>query len=139
MFGFELVLSSPLLSPPTISSKIPLPCMSLRVRDKESQRHPGKPDQAPPRRSSQQVQADNAKKISVQAEREDRRAQSIRAVAEVETQMGEQLQEKLTAAHHPPPSTKKKVPRARIKTLGAAPSTALTGKGKLHSRTHVEH
>lgn len=131
-FPFPMTSSSPK------SSKTPLPRMSLRVRDKESQRHPGRPDQPRSKRTTQEVQAEKAEKIRVQTEREDLRAQNIQAAARVETQMGVQLQEKLAAAHHPPPSTQKKVLRPQhIKTLGAAPNTA-KGKSISHTGTPVE-
>lgn len=110
-----------------MSSKTPMPYMSLRSRDKDSQKHPGRPDQPRPKRSTQEVQAEKAQKVAVQVEREALRAQNIQEVAEVESQMEVQLQEKLASAHHPPPTGKKKVTRPSTKTKG--PTTA-TAKGK---------
>ena len=104
-----------------------MPHMSLRSRNKDSQKHPGRPDQPRPKRSTQEVQAEKAQKVAVQAEREALRAQNIQDVAEVESLMEDQLQEKLALAHHPPPNGKKKVTRPSTKAQGP---TADTAKGK---------
>ena len=108
--------------------------MSLRARDRESQRHPGKPDQPCPKRSTQEVQAEKAEKVSRQVETEALRAQNIQAAAEVESQMEVQRQEQLASAHHPPPTTKKKVTRPRTKAPGPA---AAAEKGKCNPQTRT--
>lgn len=94
---------SPLSLAPTMSSKTPLPRMSLRARDKESQKHPGRPDLPRTKRSTQEVQAEKAEKARLEAERERSRIATIRATAELETRMQEEQREKLTTAHRPPP------------------------------------
>ena len=98
-----------------MSSKTPLPRMSLRTRDTDSQRHPGRPDQPRPRRSTLEVQAEKAEKESLRAEKERLRSETIQATAELETQMEAQFKEKLATAHHPPPSTQRKVRRMTTK------------------------
>jgi hypothetical protein len=98
-----------------MSSKTPLPGRALRARDKESQRHPGKPDQPRPRRSTQEVQAEKAEKARVLAEKECMCSETIQATAKLEKHMEAQLKEKLSTAHHPPPSTQKRVLRATAK------------------------
>lgn len=89
-------------------SKTPMPYMSLHSWDKDSQKHPGRPDQPHLKQSTQEVQAEKAQKVTVQVEREALCAQNIQEVAEVESQMEVQLQEKLALAHHPPPNWKEK-------------------------------
>src|ERR1700744_1685115 len=98
-----------------MSSKTPLPGRALHARDKESQKHPGKPDQPRPRRSTQEVQAEKTKKARVLADKERLRSETIQATAELENHMEAQLKEKLSKAHHPPSSTQKKVTRATAK------------------------
>lgn len=120
------------------TSKTPLPRMSLRTRDKDSQKHPGKPDLPRPRRSTVEVQAEKAEKARVEAERERSRLESIRATAELETRMGEQLKEKLTTAHHPPPSKQKKASRVPARPLFASPEAAPKGKSFFQTRSIVE-
>ncbi|KAJ3506852.1 hypothetical protein NLJ89_g6637 [Agrocybe chaxingu] len=98
-----------------MASKTPLPRLGLRSRDKESQKHPGKPDQPRARRTTEEVQAEKAEKVRAQGEREEMRAQNIQWAAELETRMEVQMKDKLNTAHHPPPSTLTKVLRPRTK------------------------
>ena len=93
-----------------MSAKTPLPRlgMSLRIREKDSQKHPGKPDLPHPRRSTSEVQTEKAQKARMQTEKEEMRVLNIEAAADIETQMEEQMKEKLTNAHHPPQITQKK-------------------------------
>src|ERR1700761_8350944 len=102
-----------------MSSKTPLPARALRARDKESQRHPGKPDQPRQRRSTQEVQAEKAEKARVLAAKERMRSETIQATAELENRLEAELKDKLAAAHHPPRSTWKKVPRPIAKKQSA--------------------
>jgi hypothetical protein len=46
-------------------SKTPMPYMSLRARQKDSQKHPGRPDQPCTKWSTQEVQAEKAEKAAV--------------------------------------------------------------------------
>jgi hypothetical protein len=101
-----------------------MPYMSLRTRGSETQRHPGRPDQPRPKRSTQEVQAEKAQKVSIQVEREALRVQNIQEAAIVESQLEAQEQEKLASAHHPPPTRKKKVTCPRTKAQGPAATTA---------------
>ena len=96
-------------------SKTPLPGRILRARDKDSQRHPGKPDQPRQRRSTQEVQAEKVEKARLLADRERMRSETIQATAELEKRMEAELKQKLSTAHHPPPSTQKRVPRPTAK------------------------
>lgn len=98
-----------------MSSKTPLPGRALHAQHKESQIHPGKPDQPRSRRPTQEVQAKKAKKARVLADKERTRSETIQATAELENRMEAQLKEKLATAHHPPPSMQKRVPRATAK------------------------
>ncbi|KAN0128322.1 hypothetical protein V8E53_005857 [Lactarius tabidus] len=101
-----------------------MPYMSLRARQKDSQKHPGRPDQPCTKRSTQEVQAEKAEKAAVQAQKKASRAQNIQDVAKVESQMEVQLQEKLASAHHPPPTQKKKVAHSHTKAPGLAAAAA---------------
>ena len=92
-------------------SKTPLPRMSLRLRESDTQKHPGLPDMPRPRRSTQEVQAEKAEKVALREEKGRLRSETIRATAELETCMEAQLKQKLTTAHQPPPSSQKKVRR----------------------------
>lgn len=105
-----------------MSSRTPLPRtgMALRAREKDSQKHPGKPDLPRPRRPTVTVQAERAEKARAQTKREDMRAQNIQEAADIETQIEEQMKEKLMNAHHPHPSTQKKVLRPHTKAPGAS-------------------
>ncbi|KAH9037117.1 hypothetical protein EDB85DRAFT_1888573 [Lactarius pseudohatsudake] len=94
--------------------------MALRARQKESQKHPGKPDLPRQKRSSSVVQAEKAEKARVQTEREETRGQSIQEAADIEVHMEEQRKEKLANAHHPLPSTQKKIPRPSSKVPQAS-------------------
>ena len=100
-----------------MSSKTPLPGRILRARDKDSQRHPGKPDQPRQRRSTQEVQAEKVEKARLLADRERMRSETIQTTAELEKHMEAELKQKLSMAHHPPPppSTQKRVPRPTAK------------------------
>lgn len=49
------------------------------------------------------------------ADKERLRSETIQATAELENRMEAQLKEKLAMAHHPPPSTQKRMPRATAK------------------------
>jgi hypothetical protein len=60
------------LFPLTMLSKTPMPYMSLRARQKDSQKHPGRPDQPRTKRSTQEVQAEKAEKAAVQAQKRPR-------------------------------------------------------------------
>jgi hypothetical protein len=111
---------------PAMSSKTPLPGRTLRVRDKDSQLHPGKPDQPCQKRSTQEVQAEKAEKAHVLAEKERMCSETIQATAELENQMEAQLKEKLNTAHHPTPSTQKKVVHATAKKLLAVVPEGMT-------------
>ncbi|KAF8258466.1 hypothetical protein EI94DRAFT_1707976 [Lactarius quietus] len=92
-----------------MSSKTPLPRMSLRLRETDTQKHPGLPDMPCPRRSTQEVQAEKAEKVSLREEKGRLCSNTIRATAKLETRMEAQLKEKLATAHRPPPSSQKKV------------------------------
>jgi hypothetical protein len=92
-----------------MSSKPPLPGRALHARDKESQRHPGKPDQPCPRWPTQEVQAEKAKKANVLADKEHLCSETVQATAKLENCMEVLLKEKLATAHHPPPSMQKRV------------------------------
>ncbi len=99
--------------------------MALRARMKGSQIHPGQPDVPRPKRSTQEVQAERAEKVRLQAEREQLRIKTIKATAALETRMGTQMKEKLTTAHHPPRTTLEKAKRAHSKA-----QVTLTGQYK---------
>lgn len=96
-------------------STIPLP-PSLRVRTTESQRHPGAPDKARSRRSTQEVQAEKAAKQKAILDGQKNREKAIAETARVENELEEQYQEKLRNANHPPPTLQKKVTRPRAAT-----------------------
>ncbi|KAH9172059.1 hypothetical protein EDB89DRAFT_1906502 [Lactarius sanguifluus] len=101
-----------------MSSKTPLPRitgMALRAREKDSHKHPGKPDLPRQKQSSSVVQAEKVEKARAQTEKEEMPGENIQATANVEVQMKEKMKEKLVNAHHPQPSTQKKVPRPRNK------------------------
>ncbi|KAH9037020.1 hypothetical protein EDB84DRAFT_1150659 [Lactarius hengduanensis] len=102
-----------------MSAKTPLPPrstgMALRAREKDSQKHPGKPDLPRQKRSSSVVQAEKVEKARVQTEKKEMRGENIQETANVEAQMEKEMEEKLVNAHHPQPSTQKKVPRPRSK------------------------
>ena len=106
----------------TMSSKTPLPGRILRAQDKDSQKHPGKPDQPRQRQSTQEVRAEKAEKAHVLADKEHLRSETIQATAELEKHMEAQLKEKLSTAHHPPPSKQKRVPHpVAKKSLAVVP------------------
>ena len=111
-----------------------MPYMKLRTRDSETQRHPGRPDQPRPKRLTQEVQAEKAQRVSMQAERENLRAEDIQEAAIVESQLEAQLKEKLVAAHHPPPTRRRKVTRPHTKAVGP---TATTAKGESDAHTII--
>ncbi|KAH9011185.1 hypothetical protein EDB83DRAFT_2557106 [Lactarius deliciosus] len=101
-----------------MSAKTPLPRstgMALRAREKDSQKHPGKPDLPRQKRSSSVVQAEKVEKARAQTEKEEMRGENIQETANVEAQMEEVMKEKLVNAHRPQPSTQKKVLRPRNK------------------------
>ncbi|KAF8270719.1 hypothetical protein EI94DRAFT_1698591 [Lactarius quietus] len=112
--------------------KTPMPYMSLHTWDRETQRHPGRPEQPHPKRSTQEVQAEKVHKVSVQAAREALRAQSIQEVAIVKSQLEVQVKEKLASTHHPPPTRKRKVTRPHTKAIGP---TVTTAKGESYTQT----
>ena len=118
-----------------MSTKTPLPRsnMTLRVLQKESQRHPGKPDLPQPKRPTSVVQAEKAEKARIQSEREDIQALNIQKTTNLETQMKEDLREKLEMAHHPkPPATSpKKVLHLRPRVTKGGISKILISK-ELH-------
>jgi hypothetical protein len=116
-----------------------MPYMSLRARQKDSQKHPGRPDQPRTKQSTQEVQAEKAEKAAVQAQKKASCAQNIQDVAEVESQMEVQLQEKLASAHHPPLTQKKKAARSCTKAPGLAAAAAAKGKSNPQTRTVIEH
>ncbi|KAF8262288.1 hypothetical protein EI94DRAFT_1809022 [Lactarius quietus] len=100
-----------------MSSKTPMPYMSLHAQDSETQRHPGKPDQPCQKRSTQKVQAEKVQKVSMQAERDALHTHNIQEAAIVKSQLQAQVKEKLASAHHPPPTRKRKVMHPRTKAL----------------------
>lgn len=102
--------------------------MALRTRDKESQKHPGKPDLPRRRRSTISVQAEKADKSRAQNEKEATRTLTIQAAADLETEMVEKEKEKLANAHRPNPSTQKKVSRPLSVKLIVREKEAAIGK-----------
>jgi hypothetical protein len=126
MEGFEPPSRHRLLPcQPTMSSKTPLPRMSLCAREKDSKRHPGKPDMPRSKRSTTEVQAEKTEKAREQSKREHLRIETIQSTTELETRMEAQLKEKLVTAHHPPPTAQKKVSRVHAKTLSEVVSTGM--------------
>jgi hypothetical protein len=110
-----------------MSSKTPLPRMGLRARDKDSQKHPGKPDMPRLKRPTTEVQAEKTEKAREQSKRERLHTGTIQSTAELESRMEAQLKEKLITAHSPPPTTQKKVLRVRAKTLDVSSEAEPTG------------
>ncbi|KAH9008038.1 hypothetical protein EDB83DRAFT_2532246 [Lactarius deliciosus] len=102
-----------------MSAKTPLlrsTGMALRAQEKDSQKHPGKPDLPRQKRSSSIIQAEKVEKACTQTEKEEMRGEKIQETANIEAQMEEVMKEKLVNAHRPQPSTQKKVlcPRNKV-------------------------
>ncbi|KAG6836157.1 hypothetical protein H0H93_010784 [Arthromyces matolae] len=87
------------------------------------------PESAPkPRRTSEQVRKDNAEKEKEKEKKKEARKLMISEVAHLETSLVEEDAHLLMQAHHPPPSTQKKIRRARTITT-AGGMIAETGLG----------
>jgi hypothetical protein len=117
-----------------MSSTTPLPSRTLRARYKESQKHPGRPDVPRSKRLTQEVQAEKAEKVHIQEKREHLHLESIQATARLEAQMEARQKEKLATAHHPPPSTQKRVRCVPVK----ASSEVVLGMHFFQIRPFVE-
>ena len=77
--------------------------MSLHAQDKESQKHPGRPDLPCPKRSTHEVQALRVEKAHVQTEKEQLRLETIQSTARLKAEMEAHQKVKLAMAHHLPP------------------------------------
>ena len=114
------------------SASIPLP-PSLRARTTESQKHPGAPDKARPRRSTQEVQAEKAAKEKAILDEQKKREDAIADTARIEKELDEQHQQKLRNANHPPPTAQKKVVRPRAAKTASAMQGITIFLSKFHS------
>jgi hypothetical protein len=114
------------------SASIPLP-PSLRARTTESQKHPGAPDKARPRRSTQEVQAEKAAKEKAILDEQKKREDAIAETARIEKELDEQHQEKLRNANHPPPTAQKKVVHPRAAKTASAMQGITIFLSKFHS------
>ena len=99
--------------------------MSLCARDKESQKHPGRPDLPHPKQSTHEVQALRVEKAHVQTEKEQLCLKTIQSTARLVAEMEARQKEKFAMAHHPPPPriTQRKAPRVPVKV----PPVAMLG------------
>jgi hypothetical protein len=75
--------------------------------------HPGAPDMPRTRRSTEQVQAQRVSKENARAVRAQTRKTAITKVAQVEADIRQAHEEKLSHAHNPPPVAIDRVPHPR--------------------------
>lgn len=99
-------------------SVLAAPPLTTRTSNKAS--HPGLPDKAAPRRSTQEVQAEKAAKEKVDADALATRTISLNAAAALEDRMDQEDEERRTTANRPP-SDMSLPPRAARKSAPSIP------------------